>query len=104
LLDVDDGGLDGVEDVEAFESVADSVAFEVSLPFSAGLSSDLSPAFSPDPEEAGLRVAARSFFAQPDPLKRIAGLLIALRSVPSAPQLGQKRGVGSLIPWITSVR
>jgi hypothetical protein len=110
LLDVDDDVDDfGVEDVDfevpdAFESPLESPAFEPSLPFSAGFSSDLSPALSADPDEAGLRVAARSFLAQPDPLNRIAGLLIALRSVPSAPQLGQKRGAGSLIPWITSVR
>ena len=45
----------------------------------------------------------RSFLAQPEPLKWIAGETIALRSVPSKPQLGQKFGAGSLIPWITSV-
>ena len=45
----------------------------------------------------------RSFFAQPEPLKWMAGETIALRRVPSAPQFGQKFGAGSLIPWITSV-
>jgi hypothetical protein len=49
-------------------------------------------------------VDERSFFAQPEPLKWIAGLTSALRIVPSVPQLGQKRGPGSLIPWITSTR
>jgi hypothetical protein len=52
----------------------------------------------------GLLVAARSFFAQPEPLKRIAGVLKPFFREPSAPQLGQNRGVGSLIPWMTSVR
>lgn len=52
----------------------------------------------------GARVAARSFLAQPEPLKRIAGVLNPFLSVPSAPQLGQNLGVGSLIPWMTSVR
>jgi hypothetical protein len=49
-------------------------------------------------------VDERSFFAQPEPLKWIAGLTSALRIVPSRPQLGQKRGPASLIPWITSTR
>jgi hypothetical protein len=46
----------------------------------------------------------RSFFAQPEPLKWTAGVVSALRSVPSAPQFGQNLGPGSLMPWITSVR
>ena len=46
----------------------------------------------------------RSFFAQPEPLKWMAGVDSALRIVPSAPHEGQKRGPGSLMPWITSVR
>lgn len=45
----------------------------------------------------------RSFFAQPEPLKWIAGAARALRSVPSAPQFGQTLGAGSLIPWRNSV-
>ena len=49
-------------------------------------------------------VDERSFFAQPEPLKWIAGVTSALRIVPSWPQLGQKRGPASLIPWITSTR
>jgi hypothetical protein len=58
----------------------------------------------PDREAAGVRVAARSFFAQPVPLYRIAGEVIPFFIVPSAPQFGQKRGPGSWIPWMTSVR
>lgn len=51
-----------------------------------------------------LLVDERSFFAQPEPLKWIAGVTSAFRIVPSAPQLGQKRGPASWIPWITSTR
>jgi hypothetical protein len=58
----------------------------------------------PDRAEAA-RVAldARSFLAQPLPLKWTAGVLKPLCSVPSAPQAGQKRGPSALIPWMTSV-
>lgn len=45
----------------------------------------------------------RSFFAQPVPLKWTAGATNVLVIVPSAPQLGQNFGPGSLIPWMTSV-
>jgi len=63
------------------------------------------PSFaSADFELFEVRVAARSFFAQPEPLKWIAGVVNPFRSVPSAPQLGQNRGAGSLIRWMTSVR
>jgi hypothetical protein len=55
-------------------------------------------------ELLGVRIAARSFLAQPEPLKRIAGVVKPFFRVPSAPQAGQKRGVPPLIPWITSVR
>ena len=73
---------------------------------------EVSPAAASVPEAAspvdgaaaGLRVAARSFFAQPEPLYRMAGVLMPFRSVPSAPQFGQNRGPASLIPWMTSVR
>jgi hypothetical protein len=60
---------------------------------------ELEPAFGRVP-----LVEDRSFFAQPEPLKWIAGVPSALRIVPSWPQLGQKRGPVSLIPWITSTR
>ena len=65
---------------------------------------------SPEPEPPLVAVDRarlaedRSFFAQPEPLKWIAGVTSALRIVASVPQLGQKRGPGSLIPWITSTR
>jgi hypothetical protein len=55
-------------------------------------------------DDLGVRVAARSFFAQPEPLNRIAGVLKPFFSVPSAPQFGQNRGPASWIPWTTSVR
>ena len=62
----------------------------------------------PDPSPfapAFVRLAApRSFFAQPDPLKWIAGGANALRIVPSAPQAEQKSGPLSLTPWRMSVR
>jgi hypothetical protein len=46
----------------------------------------------------------RSFLAQPEPLKWIAGVVNAFVIVPSAPHSGQNRGPWSLIPWTTSVR
>jgi hypothetical protein len=64
------------------------------------------PAEESPPEELralpGEEVAERSFLAQPEPLKWTAGVAQALRMVPSLPQFGQKRGPGSLMPWITS--
>jgi hypothetical protein len=62
---------------------------------------------SPEAALAAARVlldAPRSFFAQPDPLKWIAGAANCLRIDPSAPQLGQNWGPGSLIPWRMSAR
>jgi len=60
---------------------------------------------SPPDRADAARVAleARSFFAQPLPLKWTAGVLKPLWSVLSAPQAGQKRGPSALMPWITSV-
>jgi hypothetical protein len=52
-----------------------------------------------DPEEAG----RRSFFAQPEPLKTMAGGAKVLRSVPSAPHSGQKVGTGALTDCRMSV-
>lgn len=54
-------------------------------------------------DDARVALEARSFFAQPLPLKWTAGVLKPLRSVPSAPQAGQKRGPSALMPWMTSV-
>jgi hypothetical protein len=51
-----------------------------------------------------LNAEPRSFFAQPVPLKWIAGAVNPFVIVPSAPHSGQKRGPCSWIPWITSVR
>lgn len=109
MLELEDVDDDDFELPVVFDSVLESPAFESpafepSLPFSVAFSFDLSPVLSADPDDEELRVAARSFFAQPEPLNRIAGVLNAFRSLPSAPQLGQKRGAGSLIPWMTSVR
>ena len=49
-------------------------------------------------------VLARSFLAQPEPLKWIVGGANTLRIVLSRPQLGQNCGPGSLIPWRMSAR
>ena len=92
-------------DVAAFDPEVELVSVvDVDFDPSADVEPELASLASADFGLFGVRVAARSFFAQPDPLKRIAGVLKPLRSVPSAPQLGQKRGPGSLIPWMTSVR
>jgi hypothetical protein len=56
---------------------------------------DLDPAEPPLP---------RSFFAQPEPLKWMAGDASCFFIVPSAPHSGQKRGPESWTPWMTSVR
>jgi hypothetical protein len=69
---------------------------------------ELSPESLPELElelecDPGLRVAARSFFAHPEPLNTIAGGAKPLRSDPSAPHSGQNRGTGSWIPWRISV-
>ena len=50
------------------------------------------------------RVLARSFFAQPEPLKWIVGGANSLRMVPSRPHDGQNCGVGSLMPCRMSAR
>jgi hypothetical protein len=62
------------------------------------------PSFDSAVVARGADRLARSFFAQPDPLKTMAGGTNALRIVPSAPQLEQNRGPSSLTPWITSRR
>jgi hypothetical protein len=63
---------------------------------------------SPDPVAAAAFVFEllddRSFLAQPEPLKWTVGAANTLRSVSSAPQAGQKRGVGASMPWMNSVR
>lgn len=47
--------------------------------------------------------ARRSFLAQPDPLKWIAGAANAFRTGPD-PHSGHCSGAGSLTPWMTSKR
>ena len=47
---------------------------------------------------------ARSFFAQPEPLKCTDGATKTFRSVSSAPQAGQNFGAGASMPWMNSVR
>ncbi len=69
---------------------------------------DEPPSFPPsDVDERDALVAdeddPRSFFAQPEPLKWIVGGANCLRSVPSAPHVGQNCGAASLIPWRMSV-
>jgi len=56
--------------------------------------------------DASVRCAlvARSFFAQPEPLKTMDGALKPFRIVPSAPHAGQNFGPASSRPWMTSVR
>jgi hypothetical protein len=86
-----------VEAAAASEEEPESVDEPLSDPLSAESS-------SPRPDEAPVLTAARrSFFAQPEPLKWTAGRTIAFRSVPSAPQAGQKRGAAASIPWMNSV-
>jgi hypothetical protein len=66
-----------------------------------------SPLPSDDFDEAAALVTdelPRSFFAQPDPLKWIAGAANCLRIDPSAPHDGQNVGPGSLMPWRMSAR
>ena len=84
-------------DFEAVESAEDEPSPEAfGFVSESDPMSDLERAFEPALE--------RSFLAQPEPLKCTVGGAKALRKVPSAPQAGQNRGPGSLIPWITSVR
>jgi hypothetical protein len=56
-----------------------------------------------DPEAAPALAARRSFFAQPEPLKWMAGAANAFRTGP-LPQSGQLVGPSSCRPWITSKR
>jgi len=87
---------------------ADDVELDPESDFALELEVELDPELESLESDAfevfGVRVAARSFFAQPEPLNRIAGLLMPFRRVPWAPQFGQNVGPGSLIPWTTSVR
>ena len=97
-----DAGLDDDPEVVA-ESPDDDVFSDdfgdasPSLP----VSDPLSPSF--DADALLFAAASRSFLAQPDPLKWIAGGANAFRTGPD-PHSGHCSGDGSLRPWITSNR
>jgi hypothetical protein len=94
--DVDEVDVPALEEPEDDELESD--------PDDSALDSDFD---SPDAVLAAalvLEELPRSFFAQPDPLKWIAGAANCLRMDPSAPHDGQKFGPGSLIPWRMSAR
>jgi hypothetical protein len=122
-LDALDGRSTGPAVFEPLDSEALS-ELEVELSFELGLEDESAPAVEVAPPESSFeppesdstlvsppdladaaRVAldARSFFAQPLPLKCTAGVLKPLCRVPSAPHAGQKRGPSALMPWMTSV-
>jgi hypothetical protein len=89
--------------LEAFEVVPESVVDAepdelLPVPSLESDEGEPEPPFAREPLEL-----ERSFFAQPEPLNTTAGVAKAFRSVPSAPQAGQKRGDSALMPWITSV-
>lgn len=74
------------------------------------LSDVVPPSLDPSPLEssddnapAPVFAARRSFLAQPEPLKWIAGAAMALRTGPF-PHSGQLVGGSSWSPWITSKR
>ena len=77
------------ESFDEFEEL-ESPAFDSEVPLS-------------DFAAALVRLAVRSFFAQPDPLKWTVGGANALRIVPSLPQLGQNWGPVSFRPCRMSV-
>jgi hypothetical protein len=96
------------DDGEADPDVVDSVLAGFSEVFV-----DVSPSDAvsgPDPLSLSLEddvplftAARRSFFAQPDPLKWIAGGANAFRTGPD-PHSGHWSGGASLTPWMTSKR
>jgi len=87
-------GADSAPDEDSFESEPPSLLEPVESPEEEALAPD----FDREPLEL-----ERSFLAQPEPLKWTAGVANDFRSVPSAPQTGQKRGPGASMPWMTSV-
>jgi hypothetical protein len=96
--------VEAVDDVDAVVP-PDSPADSLDDPLSVGPPSVEPPSVGAVlPAFRAPLVDERSFFAQPEPRKWIAGVPIAFRIVPSAPQLGQNRGPASWIPWITSTR
>jgi len=108
----DEAGFDSPEDEDVFASPEDE---DVEPPDDDEPESDDPPDEPPsegpwdEPLDALFAAlvrddAPRSFLAQPDPLKWIAGNVNCLRIVPSRPHAGQKTGPGSLIPWRMSAR
>jgi hypothetical protein len=97
------GDSDDFGDSDGVDGVVDDGVDDVSLPVCAD---SLAASLAADLAEARVLAPAppRSFFAQPVPLKWMAGAANCLRIVPSAPHEGQKRGPGSLIPWRMSAR
>jgi hypothetical protein len=117
VFEVVEAGLGRSLRSEPFESLGFDVAPSPLLPVAAAAAPSVDPAPEPEseleadapsPAGAGARAdrwaVARSFLAQPEPLKTIEGALMPFRSVPSAPHAGQKRGPASSLPWMTSVR
>jgi hypothetical protein len=101
--------LVGVVEAESFdeESFDDESFDDESLDDEPSLAAPVLTAPDSLPESAfdpDFALAERSFLAQPEPLKCTVGSTNALRSVPSAPHVGQNRGPGAAMPWITSVR
>jgi hypothetical protein len=84
------------------ERFPESVVAPPVVPDSAGPDSflDVPSSFAFD---AARVLDPRSFFAQPVPLKWMAGAVKPFVIVPSAPHSGQNFGPWSLMPWMTSV-
>jgi hypothetical protein len=102
---------DDVVDVDAESLPAAGFASAAGADFESGATpsadSFVTGSFEEAASSAGfdaLEAEPRSFFAQPVPLKWIAGVVKPFVIVPSSPHSGQKRGPCSWIPWITSVR
>jgi hypothetical protein len=103
-LNVIQSAADGI--VQSPRSVEADEAVSVFALSSVDPLSELDPSVLSPLDDVDLLVVVvrRSFFAQPVPLKWMAGAANALRSVPSAPQFGQNAGPSSLMPWRMSVR
>jgi hypothetical protein len=92
--------VEGLVDEVAVSPPPSDAAAAVSPPEPADV-----PASDPSFAEASFDLAAlrRSFFAQPDPLKWMAGAANALRTGPE-PHSGQLVGGSASTPWIASKR
>jgi hypothetical protein len=100
-----DAGLVDVVEVEADVDVPGPLPFEVAVAASSPPLLDVGAASVPSFAPVSLDRAAlrRSFFAQPDPLKWIAGAANAFRTGPD-PHSGQTVGGSAWTPWIASKR